>query len=111
MIKALKQVDKFLGSCDAKPIFPNCQFSPYNSPNHSPRSNRKRQPLRESRRVSIEKSGTYLQLNQYKLMDSIGQVNIYENFNVNNKSSFTIFHENIRSISKNFDLTNLFLNF
>ncbi|XP_018569004.1 calcium/calmodulin-dependent protein kinase kinase [Anoplophora glabripennis] len=56
-----------------RPIFPNCQFSPYNSPTNSPRSNRKRQPLKESRRVSIEKSGTYLQLNQYKLMDSIGQ--------------------------------------
>lgn len=56
-----------------RPIFPNCQFSPYNSPTNSPRSNRKRQPLKESRRVSIEKSGMYLQLNQYKLMDSIGQ--------------------------------------
>ncbi|CAH0549237.1 unnamed protein product [Brassicogethes aeneus] len=58
---------------DNRPIFPNCPFSPYNSPTSSPRSNRKRQPLRESRRVSIEKSGMYLQLNQYKLMDSIGQ--------------------------------------
>ncbi|XP_044740546.1 protein kinase 3-like isoform X2 [Chrysoperla carnea] len=48
-------------------------YSPYGSPNSSPRTNRKRQPLRESRRVSIEKSGTYLQLNQYKLLDSIGQ--------------------------------------
>lgn len=57
-----------------RPIFPNCPFSPYNSPTNSPRSNRKRQPLKESRRVSIEKSGMYLQLNQYKLMDSIGQV-------------------------------------
>ncbi|GJQ85942.1 hypothetical protein Trydic_g21790 [Trypoxylus dichotomus] len=47
--------------------------SPYSSPTNSPRTNRKRQPLRESRRVSIEKSGMYIQLNQYKLMDSIGQ--------------------------------------
>jgi len=53
----------------------NCSygFSPYSSPNGSPRCNRKRQPMKESRRVSIERSGTYLQLNQYKLMDSIGQ--------------------------------------
>lgn len=56
-----------------RPIFPNCPYSPYGSPTHSPRSNRKRQPPRESRRVSIEKLGHYLQLNQYKLMDSIGQ--------------------------------------
>jgi hypothetical protein len=59
---------------NARPIYPNCPFSPYVSPTSSPRTNRKRQPLKESRRVSIEKSGMYLQLNQYKLMDSIGQV-------------------------------------
>nr|XP_023014647.1 calcium/calmodulin-dependent protein kinase kinase 1-like isoform X2 [Leptinotarsa decemlineata]XP_023014648.1 calcium/calmodulin-dependent protein kinase kinase 1-like isoform X2 [Leptinotarsa decemlineata] len=64
---------KSLAGIDNRPIYPNCQFSPYNSPTNSPRSSRKRQPLRESRRVSIEKSGMYLQLNQYKLMDSIGQ--------------------------------------
>jgi hypothetical protein len=58
---------------NARPIYPNCPFSPYVSPTSSPRTNRKRQPLKESRRVSIEKSGMYLQLNQYKLMDSIGQ--------------------------------------
>lgn len=62
-----------LCASDGRPIYPNCPFSPYGSPNGSPRSTRKRQPLRESRRVSIEKSGTYIQLNQYKLMDSIGQ--------------------------------------
>ncbi|XP_076257091.1 calcium/calmodulin-dependent protein kinase kinase 1-like isoform X2 [Rhynchophorus ferrugineus] len=60
-------------SSAGRPIFPNCPYSPYCSPTHSPRSNRKRQPLRESRRVSIEKLGHYLQLNQYKLLDSIGQ--------------------------------------
>ncbi|XP_048522106.1 probable serine/threonine-protein kinase DDB_G0279405 [Dendroctonus ponderosae] len=67
---------KSLGGSDSlagRPIFPNCPYSPYGSPTHSPRSNRKRQPPRESRRVSIEKLGHYLQLNQYKLLDSIGQ--------------------------------------
>lgn len=69
------------GSCsnsnsnsNSRPIYPNCTFSPYGSPLGSPRCNRKRQPLKESRRVSIEKSGMYIQLNQYKLMDAIGQV-------------------------------------
>ncbi|GLV38399.1 uncharacterized protein CBL_13050 [Carabus blaptoides fortunei] len=64
---------KSIGVEAPKPIFPSCPFSPYASPTSSPRTNRKRQPLKESRRVSIEKSGSYLQLNQYKLMDSIGQ--------------------------------------
>lgn len=50
---------------------PSCA-SPFGSPNGSPRTNR-RKPLKESRRVSIEKSGSYTQLNQYKLMDAIGQ--------------------------------------
>ncbi|XP_014250418.1 calcium/calmodulin-dependent protein kinase kinase 1 [Cimex lectularius] len=50
-------------------IYPNVPFSPYSSP----RSVRRKPPLKESRRVSIDKTGTYLQLNQYKLMDSIGQ--------------------------------------
>lgn len=59
---------------DNRPIYPNCPFSPYASPTGSPRSNRKRQPLKESRRVSIGKTGMYIQLNQYKLLDSIGQV-------------------------------------
>lgn len=54
--------------------YPNSQFSPYGSPNSSPRSNRKRQPLKECRRVSIENSGMYMQLNQYKLMGPLGQV-------------------------------------
>lgn len=62
---------------NGRPIYPNCPFSPYASPTNSPRSNRKRQPLKESRRVSIEKNGLYIQLNQYKLMDSIGQVSNY----------------------------------
>uniref|UniRef100_A0A1B6D1P5 calcium/calmodulin-dependent protein kinase n=1 Tax=Clastoptera arizonana TaxID=38151 RepID=A0A1B6D1P5_9HEMI len=52
-----------------RPIYPNVPFSPYSSP----RSVRRRKPLKESRRVSIDKSGSYLQLNQYSLIDSIGQ--------------------------------------
>lgn len=59
-----------------KPAVPSASRSeggaatpPFGSP-----SARKRQPLRESRRVSIEKTGMYLQLNQYRLMDAIGQV-------------------------------------
>lgn len=56
-----------------RPIYPNVPYSPYGSPFGSPR-NRRRGPLRESRRISIEKSGSFLQLNQYKLMDQIGQV-------------------------------------
>ncbi|XP_051862434.1 calcium/calmodulin-dependent protein kinase kinase 1-like [Drosophila albomicans] len=54
---------------ESRPIYPNVPYSPYGSP----RSVRRRPPLRESRRISIEKSGSFLQLNQYKLMDQIGQ--------------------------------------
>lgn len=57
-----------------RPIYPNVPYSPYNSPYGSPRSGRRRTPLRESRRVSIEQFGSFLQLNQYKLLDQIGQV-------------------------------------
>ncbi|KAL5274503.1 CAMKK2 family protein [Megaselia abdita] len=58
---------------DTRPIYPNVPYSPYGSPYNSPRSNRRKTPLRESRRISIERSGSFLQLNQYKLMDQIGQ--------------------------------------
>lgn len=44
-------------------------YSPFGSPR-----GRKRQPFRESRRVSIEHNESFLQLNQYKLYDKIGQV-------------------------------------
>lgn len=39
----------------------------------SPSATRRR-PLKESKHVSIEKTGHYLQLNQYLLKDPIGQV-------------------------------------
>lgn len=63
---------------DNRPIYPNVPYSPYGSPYSSPRSNRRKTPLRESRRISIERSGSFLQLNQYKLMDQIGQVSWFE---------------------------------
>lgn len=56
-----------------RPIYPNVPYSPYGSPFGSPRSGRRRVPI-TSRRISIEQSGSFLQLNQYKLMDQIGQV-------------------------------------
>lgn len=52
----------------SRPIFPNSPYSPYGSPRIS------RKPARESRRISIDKNGSFLQLNQYKLMDQIGVV-------------------------------------
>lgn len=58
----------------SRPIYPNVPYSPYSSPFGSPRMGRRRPPLRESRRISIEQTGSFLQLNQYKLMDQIGQV-------------------------------------
>lgn len=58
----------------SRPIYPSLNFSPYASPFSSPRTGRRRAPLRESRRVSIEQNGSFLFLNQYKLMDEIGQV-------------------------------------
>lgn len=53
---------------------PGCMGEGAESPGGSPRTVRRRPPLRESRRVSIDASGSYLQLNQYKLMEPIGQV-------------------------------------
>lgn len=53
---------------------PACMGEGAESPGGSPRTVRRRPPLRESRRVSIDASGSYLQLNQYKLMEPIGQV-------------------------------------
>lgn len=66
---------RFLGDTSnvtVRPIYPYCPYSPYGSPQGSPRN--KRRPLRESRRVSIDNRQGALQLNQYKLLDIIGQV-------------------------------------
>lgn len=52
-----------------RPIYPNIPYSPYSSP----RTVRRKSPLKECRRVSIDECGSYQQLNQYKLIDSIGQ--------------------------------------
>jgi hypothetical protein len=70
----LSMQSRSLGVDPGRPIYPNYPFSPYGSPASSPRTLRKRSPLKESRRVSIDKSGEYIQLNQYRLMESIGQV-------------------------------------
>ena len=60
-----------------RPIFPHLPYSPYCSPNSSPRVRRK--PLRETTRVNSinDQSGEYVQLNQYKLeKGAIGQVRL-----------------------------------
>ncbi|XP_052855286.1 calcium/calmodulin-dependent protein kinase kinase 2 isoform X2 [Drosophila gunungcola] len=62
-----------LQSMEIRPIYPNVPYSPYSSPFGSPQTNRRRPAFRESRRISIEKSGSFHQLNQYKLMEQIGQ--------------------------------------
>ncbi|XP_011306417.1 cyclin-dependent kinase 11B [Fopius arisanus] len=59
------------GNVGIRPIYPYCPYSPYGSPQGSPRT--RRRPLRESRRVSIDNRQGALQLNQYKLLDNIGQ--------------------------------------
>lgn len=54
-----------------RPIFPNIPFSPFTSPCSSPFT--RRRDFRESQRVSIEKDGDHIQLNQYRLKEPIGQ--------------------------------------
>ncbi|EDW95601.1 calcium/calmodulin-dependent protein kinase kinase 1 isoform X1 [Drosophila yakuba] len=58
---------------ESRPIYPNVPYSPYSTPFSSPRSSRRKPAFRESRRISIDKSGSFLQLNQYRLMEQIGQ--------------------------------------
>jgi len=55
----------------SRPIYPNLPYSPYSSPCSSPRV--KRKPLKETKRVSSEQNGDYIQLNQYKLQGVVGQ--------------------------------------
>ena len=55
-----------------RPIFPNLPYSPMSSPSNV----RRRCPLKQSRHVSIEKTGQYVQLNQYLLKEPIGQVSV-----------------------------------
>lgn len=55
------------------PRFATPTMSPSVSPGSSPRTVRNRL-IRESRRISIDKTGHYLHLNQYRLLDSIGEV-------------------------------------
>ncbi|XP_043661554.1 uncharacterized protein LOC122625528 [Drosophila teissieri] len=58
---------------ESRPIYPNVPYSPYSTPFSSPRSSRRKPAFRESRRISMDKSGSFLQLNQYRLMEQIGQ--------------------------------------
>lgn len=60
-------------SADSRSHSPRTPLSPSGSPLGSPRSNRRRTPLKESRRISIEQSGDAVQVNQYKLMEEIGK--------------------------------------
>lgn len=57
---------------DGRPIYPSLPFSPYCSPNSSPRLMR-HQP-KESRKVVYEFHNDYEQLNHYRLKGEIGQV-------------------------------------
>lgn len=59
------------GNVTVRPIYPYYPYSPYGSPQGSPRN--RRRPLRESRRVSIDNRQGDIKLNQYKLLDDIGQ--------------------------------------
>lgn len=66
------KMNRGLSDLGRRPIYPNFPFSPFTSPGSSPYMNRKRQ-FRESQRVSVEKIGEHVQLNQYRLKESIGR--------------------------------------
>lgn len=59
-------------SINRRPIYPNFPFSPFTSPGTSPFLARRRQ-FKESQRVSVERIGDDVQLNQYRLKEPIGQ--------------------------------------
>ena len=84
------------GTTAARPIYPNLPYSPYSSPNSSPRSDNsmthfplsdsghvmsyslphsrvRRKPLKVTKQASTEHRDNYMQLNQYKLMGQVGQ--------------------------------------
>lgn len=68
-----------LVTSSTRPICPNLPYSP----SCSPRFARRRPPLRECRVSvnvqSLDDPNAYQKLNQYKLIDSIGQVYLYGN--------------------------------
>ncbi|XP_055949798.1 calcium/calmodulin-dependent protein kinase kinase 2-like isoform X2 [Argiope bruennichi] len=57
---------------ESRPIYPSLPYSPFCSPNSSPRLPRHQLP-RESRKVHLESHPDYEQLNHYRLKGEIGQ--------------------------------------
>ncbi|GFR19364.1 hypothetical protein TNCT_656731, partial [Trichonephila clavata] len=57
---------------EGRPIYPSLPYSPFCSPNSSPRLTRHQQP-KESRKVHLESHPNYEQLNHYRLKGEIGQ--------------------------------------
>lgn len=75
LIQSQNSLNSLSSACSSedvnRPIYPNLPYSPYTSPCSSPRV--KRKPLKETKTVSTEQSGDYIQLNQYKLQGVVGQ--------------------------------------